>query len=202
MADDQHEFCTYEEFGALFFRAAVTPDKILGAIDGIAGQPIDVGPMGVGPGRIAQVTATGQIGAAVATERPGDEIAYDVLLPVALDFTVNLQVDKDRFHANVEIPLVLTARSTTDLKIVVDITPPDPRQVTLELSAETLRASLLSKVANIDGELRRFVAKYVQREIAKPHITAARTIDLRAAIDSAWSGMAPRRATEDVVDAR
>lgn len=189
----EHEYCSYEEFGSLFFRAAVTPDKILGAIDGIAGQPIDVGPMGVGPGRIAQVTARGQIGTAVATEIPGDVIAYDVLLPVELDFTVNLQVEKERFHATVDIPLVLTARCTTDLKIVVDIAPPDACDVHLALSAEGRRASLLQRVANIDGELRRFVAKYVRREIDKPHVTAARVVDIGTAIDAAWSGMAPRR---------
>ena len=193
--------CTYEEFGELFFRAAVTPERIVGAVDGIAGQPIDFGPMGVGPGRIASVTAKGQIGEATATEIPGTPISYRLVVPVDLDFTVNLQVEKHHFHANVEVPLTVTAHATRDLRIVVDVTPPNPDELELDLAAEGMRATLLKRVANIDGELRRFVAKYVARELEKPHVVATRNIDVGVSIDVAWAGMAPRRSMEDVADA-
>ena len=193
--------CTYEEFGALFFRAAVTPERILGAVDGIAGEPIDFGPMGVGPGRIARVMAKGQIGEATATELPGIPISYRLLIPVDLDFTVDLQVEKHHFHANVEVPLTVTAHATRDLRIIVDVTPPNPDELELDLEAEGIRASLLKRVANIDGELRRFVAKYVARELEKPHIVATRVIDVGVSIDVAWAGMAPRRDSEDVASA-
>ena len=193
--------CTYEEFGALFFRAAVTPERILGAVDGIAGEPIDFGPMGVGPGRIAQVTAKGQIGEATATELPGTPISYELVIPVDLDFTINLQVEKERFHASVEVPLIVTAHATTDLQIVVDVTPPNPDQLKLDLAADGLRAGLLGRIANVDGELRRFVAKYVARELEKPHIAATRNIDVGVSIDVAWAGMAPGRGIEDVANA-
>jgi hypothetical protein len=194
--------CTYEEFGALFFRAAVTPERILGAVDGIAGKPIDFGPMGVGPGRIARVTAKGQIGEATATEVPGVPISYALVVPVDLDFTVDLQVEKHHFHANVEVPLTVTAHATRDLRIVVDVTPPNPDELKLDLEAEGMRAGLLKRVANIDGELRRFVAKYVARELEKPHVAATRNIDVGVSIDVAWAGMAPRRSIEDVAEAR
>jgi hypothetical protein len=193
--------CTYEEFGALFFRAAVTPERILGAVEGIAGQPIDFGPMGVGPGRIAQVTAKGQIGAATATELPGLPISYRLVVPVDLDFTVNLQVEKHHFHASVEVPLTVTAHATRDLRIIVDVTPPNPDELELDLEAEGIRATLLKRIANIDGELRRFVAKYVARELEKPHIVATRNIDVGVSIDVAWAGMTPRRSIEDVANA-
>ena len=195
------ERCTYEEFGELFFRAAVTPERILGAVDGIAGEPIDFGPMGVGPGRIAQVTAKGQIGEATATERPGAPITYELVIPVDLDFTINLQVEKERFHASVEVPLIVTAHATTDMQIVVDVTPPNPDQLKLDLAADGLRAGLLGRIANVDGELRRFVAKYVARELEKPHIVATRNIDVGVSIDVAWAGMAPGRGIEDVANA-
>ena len=193
--------CTYEEFGALFFRAAITPERILGAVDGIAGQPIDFGPMGVGPGRIARVMAKGQIGDAAATELPGIPISYRLVVPVALDFTVDLQVEKHHFHADVEVPLTVTAHATQDLRIIVDVTPPNPDELELDLAAEGMRAGLLKRVANIDGELRRFVAKYVARELEKPHVVATREIDVGVSIDVAWADMAPRRDTEDVVEA-
>ncbi len=200
-AESDAERCTYEEFGELFFRAAVTPDRILGAVDGIAGEPIDFGPMGVGPGRIAQVTAKGQIGQATATELPGTPISYKLVIPVDLDFTINLQVEKERFHASVEVPLLVTAHATTDLRIVVDVTPPDPDELMLDLAADGIRAGLLGRIANVDGELRRFVAKYVARELEKPHIVSTRNIDVGVSIDVAWAKMAPRRSIEDVASA-
>ena len=193
--------CTYEEFGALFFRAAVTPEHILGAVDAIAGQPIDFGPMGVGPGRIARVTAKGQIGEATATELPGTPISYRLVVPVDLDFTVDLQVEKHHFHANVEVPLTVSAHATRDLRIIVDVTPPNPDELELDLAAEGIRATLLKRVANIDGELRRFVAKYVARELEKPHVVATRNIDVGVSIDVAWAGMSPGRGIEDVASA-
>ena len=202
VVDSDPARCTYEEFGALFFRAAITPERILGAVDGIAGEPIDFGPMGVGPGRIARVTAKGQIGEATATELPGLPISYKLVVPVSLDFTVDLQVEKERFHAEVEVPLTVTAHATKDLRIIVDVTPPNPDELELDLAAEGIRAGLLKRIANIDGELRRFVAKYVARELEKPHIEATRIIDVGVSIDVAWAGMAPRRKSEDVVDAR
>jgi hypothetical protein len=200
-AESDAERCTYGEFGELFFRAAVTPERILGAVEGIAGKPIDFGPMGVGPGRIAQVTAKGQIGQATATELPGAPISYDLVVPVELDFTINLQVEKERFHASVEVPLVVTAHATRDLRIVVDVTPPNPDELKLDLAADGLRAGLLGRIANVDGELRRFVAKYVARELEKPHVVATRNIDVGVSIDVAWAGMAPGRGIEDVANA-
>ncbi len=188
----EHAYCTYEEFGALFFRAAVTPERIQGAVVALAGRPIDFGPMGVGPGRIAQVTASGQIGTATATQIPGDPLSFELVVPVALDFTVDLQVEKHRFHAAVEVPLIVTARATSDLKIIVDVEPPSADDVRLDLSAETVRASLLKRVAGIDGELRRFVAKYVAREVEKPAVAATRVIDVGRSIDAAWAGMGPK----------
>jgi hypothetical protein len=197
----ESERCSYEEFGELFFRAAVTSERILGAVDGIAGEPIDFGPMGVGPGRIARVTAKGQIGDATATELPGIPISYRLLVPVDLDLTVDLQVEKHRFHADVEVPLTVTAHATRDLRIVVDVTPPNPDELELDLEAEGMRATLLKRVVGIDGELRRFVAKYVARELEKPHIVATREIDVGVSIDVAWADMAPRRDSENVLDA-
>ena len=194
MADDvEHAYCTYEEFGALFFRAAVTPERILGAVSALAGRPIDFGPMGVGPGRIAQVTAKGQIGTATATQIPGDTLSFELVVPVDLDFTIDLQVEKHRFHAAVKVPLIVTANATSDLKIVVDVKPPSASDVQLDLAAATMRASLLKRVAGIEGELRRFVAKYVTREVEKPAVAATRVVDVGRSIDAAWAGMGPKR---------
>ena len=63
---------SYEQWGIDFFLEAISEERVLGAVNTIAGQPIDFGPMGVGPGRIAKVRAYGEIGAADATRQRGD----------------------------------------------------------------------------------------------------------------------------------
>jgi hypothetical protein len=190
---------SYEEFGQRFFERAVTLERILGGVGTLAGQPINVGPMGVGPGRIAKVTATGAIGQAEATPLPGETISYRVVLPVQLTFDLNLQVDNHRFHADLEVPLVLSAHAAEPLSVVIDVTPPRPDEVGIEFRSEGLRAGLINRVADVEGELRRFVARYVSREINKPHVMKARVIDVAGAMDGAWARLAPKEKKESTV---
>lgn len=186
------EYISYQQFGQRFFDLAVTEERILAGVNTLAGRPIEVGPIGVGPGRIAKVTASGAIGQARATPVPGEEISYRVVLPVSLVFDVHLQVDTHRFRAELEVPLTLVARAAAPLQIVVDVVAPLPNQVTITMRAEGLRASMLNRVVGVEDELRRFVAKYVGREVQKESIARARTIDVAAAIDGAYSSVMPR----------
>jgi hypothetical protein len=206
------EFVSYQQWGLDFFAEAVSAERILGAVNNIAGQPIDFGPMGVGPGKIAKVRAYGEIGAADATRldtpaarQGGSEatyplIAYRVELPVALTFELDLQVETHVFHAELLVPLTLTARALDGVRIVILIDPPRTSEVQVRVTAEGLRASIMQRVANVEGELRRFVAKYVARETSKPHIEAARLIDVSAAIDKAWGSIAPQGSKQRVTD--
>ena len=184
-------YSTYAEWGQNFFEHAVTKERILAALSGLAGDTFDFGPIGVGPGRIAKVTARGQIGEASATRLPGDEVRFDLAIPVELNLVLDLAVDQHRFHATVVVHLKLTARAAAPLRVVIDIERPTKKDIDVALQAEGLRASLVQYAAGIDGEIGRFVAKYVSREIDKPHIRRARDIDVAARIDSAWA--TPRR---------
>jgi hypothetical protein len=199
------EFVSYEQWGADFFAEAVSGDRILAAVDNLAGQPIDFGPMGVGPGKIAKVRAHGAIGSATATRVAGDEITYRVDLPVDLTFELDLQVETHTFHAEVLIPLALTARAASGLRVYVEVVPPSAAEVQVQLRAEGLRASITQRVANVEGELRRFISRYVAREVSKPHIESARLIDVAGAIDRAWATISPgggrRAVTEDLNEA-
>lgn len=190
---------SYAAWGQRFFALAVTEERVLAGVNTLAGQPIDVGPMGVGPGRIAKVTATGSIGEASSVPVASDTITYRVTLPVTLTFDVHLQVDTHRFNADLEVPLLLSALAADDLSINIDVAPPLPNQVRIKLRAEGLRASVLNKVVGIEGELQRFVAKYVGREVQKPAVMKARTIDVARAIEGAWSTVAPTGSTSTTV---
>jgi hypothetical protein len=201
----EEEFVSYEQWGADFFAEAISGARILGAVNNIAGQPIDFGPIGVGPGKIAKVRAFGAIGSATAERIDSDQISYRVDLPVDLTFELNLQVETHTFHADVLVPLTLTARALDGVRVYIDVAPPRSADVQVQVQAEGIRASIMQRVANIEGELRRFVARYVAREVAKPHIEAARLIDVAAAIDRAWSTISPeptkRAVTEDLNEA-
>src|SRR5689334_4659957 len=148
--------------------------------------------MGVGPGRLVKVTAKGQIGTATG-QRVGDEpVTFHVTLPVPLEFVIDLGMDKHRFDAKIELPLVIAARARDDLAIVIDITPPTASQVKVDLQAKGLRAQLMQMAAGVEGELKRFVAKYVGRELAKPYVQDATVIDVGAAIEKAAKGVGPK----------
>jgi acyl-CoA reductase-like NAD-dependent aldehyde dehydrogenase len=82
----------------------------------------------------------------------------------------------------------------------VTIDPPRPSDIEVQVTAEGIRASIMQRVANVEGELRRFVAKYVARETSKPHVEEARLIDVSRAIDRAWGSIAPQRSDERVTD--
>jgi len=192
---------SYEQWGVDFFLEAISEERVLGAVNTIAGQPIDFGPMGVGPGRIAKVRAYGAIGKAVATRLTGDRISYRVLLPVSLTFEIDLQIEKQLFEAELLVPLTLTAVALSGVRIFIEAKPPLSEEVQVELRARGLRASVLQRVADVEGELRRFVARYVEKELDKPGIRAARTIDVSHAIGQAWGSISPDSRRDDVVTA-
>lgn len=183
----------YAAWGERFFATAVTAERVLRGVNVLAGRPIDVGPMGVGPGRIAKVTAQGRIGTATGERAGADPVSFHVDLPVELVFTIDLGMDKQRFDAAITVPLVITAHARADLAIALDVAPPSPAQVVVRLKAQGLRASLTSRAANVEGELRRFVAKYVARELDQPYVRQATLIDVGAAVERATAGLGPRK---------
>ena len=183
---------SYADWGEGFFHRAVTAERVLSGINVLSGQVIDVGPMGVGPGRVVKVTAKGEIGRAVGERVSHDPVSFRVQLPVSLEFAINLGVDTHRFVADITVPLVLTARARADLAIVLDVDPPSSSEVVVRLKAQGLRASITQHAANVEGELKRFVAKYVSREIEKPYVRAACLIDVSGAIDKAMTTLGPR----------
>lgn len=186
------DLITYGDWGAQFFERAVTEERVLAGVNAVAGQPIAMGPFGVGPGRVAKVTATGEIGTATGHRTSTEPVEFMVRVPVALEFQLDLGVDIHRFNADVEVPLRLTARARDDLAIVIDIAAPTSREITVDLKAKGLRALFTQHAANVEGELRRFIAKYITREIAKPQVEEARIIDVGAAINRAAGSVVPK----------
>lgn len=177
---------SYGEWGVDFFRVAVTAERLLGAVRQLAGRPIEVGPLGVGPGRLAQITASGTVGEPTCEPIEADEVMFKILIPAHVEFDLDLQLNKQHFTVDLVIPIIATAKALPGLRIFIDLVPPGRRDLEVNVKAHGLRATFVSATANVEGEFRKFVAKFVARELEKPEITAARTIDVAARIDGAW----------------
>jgi hypothetical protein len=181
----------YADFGEAFLRRVLHLDRVLESIDRILGTDFRLGPMGAGPGRkVATLTATGSFKPCYGEEVPGPLVSYLVFVPVDVLFDLDLRVDAHRFHAEVTVPLRVDLRVEDPLTIVWDITPPPAEDVQIEVTGETRRSAVLQRLAGMDGELRRFLLRFVDRELEKPHVMRARRIDVPRVIDGAWPEIA------------
>lgn len=180
----------YDEFGMRFMNLVLHRDRVMQSINRVLGEDFRLGPIGAGPGRkVAKVTASGTFGAAYGEALP-DVVGYEVNLPVNVSFHLDLGVDMLRFDAEVLLPLRLTMELVEPLTILWHITPPDPDDVVMTVVSETRRATVLQKLTGLDGELRRFIVRFVDRELEKPHVQKAMRIDLVTLIDNAWEHIA------------
>lgn len=177
---------SYQGWGQDFFQVAVTSERLLGAVTQLAGRPIEFGPLGVGPGRFAQVMARGEVGEPTCERVEGDLVTFRLAIPAHVEFDLDLQVNKQHFSVDLMIPVVITAHAMPGLKIFIDAEPPERRDLEVKVTAHGFRATVVSIAADIEGELRKFVVKYVAREIEKPEIMRARVIDVAGRIDGAW----------------
>ncbi|WP_457109433.1 hypothetical protein [Marmoricola sp. URHA0025 HA25] len=180
----------YDEFGMRFMDLVLHRDRVMESINRVLGEDFQLGPIGAGPGRkVAKVTATGTFGKAYGEALP-DVVGYEVNLPVNVTFHLDLGVDMMRFDAEVLLPLRLTMELVEPLTILWHITPPSPDDVAIDVHSDNRRSAVLQKLTGLDGELRRFIVRFVERELDKPHVRKAMRIDLVTLIDNAWEHIA------------
>jgi hypothetical protein len=176
----------YEEFGRRFLEYAASEQRIAGAFDQLTGAAFDFGPIGVGPGKLAKVSAQVQLGAPKLHRYVDELISFELIIPLEVDLLLDLAVDRHNFHVAGNIHLHLTVRTAEPLRVLIDITEPRPSDVRISVATDTMRGQLLRVIASVDHEIRRFVARYIANEIRKPHIAAVRDIDVAARLDAAW----------------
>ncbi|GAA3820102.1 hypothetical protein [Nocardioides panacisoli] len=178
---------TYEQFGVEWVRRVLGKDRVVRMINEILGETIQLGPIGAGPGRqFATVSVLGTFRECKGEEIHGDVLTYKVFLPISVVFDVDMKVDRHRFNADVVVPLVLRVHAEHPLRIRIDIAVPQPEDVALNLQADTRRAAVLQKIAGMESELRRFLVKVVQVELAKPYVQRATHLDIAELVDNAW----------------
>lgn len=178
----------YASFGARFFDVLVTSERVAGAVNAALGdEQFGIGPMPVGPGKIARLTVTGEIGRVTARRRGREPLRFRLTIPAEIDLLIELTGQDNRFHGNVLIGLDVTARAALPLALLFEITPPAPEDIKVTLSADGLRANLLRSLAGMDEEVHRFVLQYVTRELESERVRDACRIDVAGAVQGAWT---------------
>src|SRR5277367_5969981 len=153
------------------------------------GQRVRHAPMAQGPGKIAKVSANVTIKQPQVTRNVDDSITFDIHIPLLIDLLVDLRIDKQRFTVDGDIGLSATARAAEPLLLIVDVAKPRPSDITVHVSSKSIRGELLRVVAGVDGEIRRFIAQYVDDEIDTPESQAAQVIDVAQQLDQTWKGI-------------
>lgn len=185
----QYEPISYEEFGRRFFEIAVTEDRVGDAIGTIAGDEFAMGPFSQGPGKIAKVSARVQIKQPIVTRELGEHIDFKIRIPLEIDLTIDLRIDRPRFIVFGEINLKATAVAAHPLVLILDVQQPRAADIAIHVTSSSIRAELVRIVGNVDGEIRRFIAHHVAGEINSPGAQKAKVIDIGSMIDSAWTGI-------------
>jgi hypothetical protein len=180
---------TYEEFGRRFFEVAVTEDRVGGAIAAIAGDAFEMGPMGQGPGKIAKVTAKVRVMDPRLTRKLGEEITFDIRIPLEIDMVVDLRIDKPKFMVFGEIALRATARAAAPLLLILDVEKPRASDISIHVTSQSLRGEVVRVLGGIDAEIRRFIAAHVAGEIDSPASKQAQVINVAEMIDESWTGI-------------
>lgn len=180
-------YLSYEDFGVRFFQHAVTAERIQAAFANSVGKDIEFGPKSAGPGRVATIMARGRVDDVSVVQNADNPLNFQIVLAVGLRLSIGLAAHEHNYNIRLKLRLNMSTYAAEPLRLVIDIGPPKPDEVDAVVEPEGLRAAALRRVARIDQELRRYVAKYIAREIEKPNIQRFRDIDIAERIDQTWS---------------
>lgn len=182
---------SYEEFGRNYIRTVLPTERLLRTIDAVLGDRIELGPIGAGPGRaLATVTVLGLFrpttGRLVAGDRPGELLTFDVDLPIDVTFDLDLRMDRQRFTADLVVPLRVVVHAQAPARLRIEIQMPAEDRIRLDLSASTRRGGVLQKATGMEAELRRFLLVVLRTELDKPYVRRATHLDMKELIDGSW----------------
>lgn len=189
---------TYADFGEAFLRKVVHRRRVLEVIERVLGEKIELGPLGAGPGRkFAKVTATGWFQPVSGVEIPGDDLGFRIIIPIDVDFAIEIARDVNRFRARLLVPITVRLRLEPPLDLLVDVLLPEEDEVSLQVETDKRRSAVLQRVSGLENELRRFMMRVMEREFAKPHIQRIMRVDLLQLVDDTWPELVERLLPDD-----
>jgi hypothetical protein len=178
---------SYGEFGAAFVAHAVSPGRVAEVLARITGDTITVGPVAAGPGGAARATCRGTLAPPALRRTSDDPVVYAVTLPVTVALTVDVAGGTHQYDGKLEVRFGIEVQTEAPLTIVVVPAKVTARDVSCEIGAKGLRAKAIAALGDLDGELRREVAAYVNGRMEGEDAAAVTRIDLLPVIESAWA---------------
>jgi hypothetical protein len=184
------EIVSYQDFGAALIDEAVTTARIERSVAEVAGSHVEVGPIGVGPGDAATVVAKGDIGTPTAQpEAPEADGTrrFAVTIPVELKLSVKVAGTLHRFESSVAVRLHLCVRTAAQpLAIVIDIPPPKPSDMDVDVRATGMVGRVLGRLGDVDGKIRREVVGFITQRLDSPDARAEMVIDIGNTVEEIW----------------
>ena len=99
---------------------------------------------------------------------------------------VKAPVFDKRYRGTLTIPLLLHVRTASPVRLVIDVEPPSPPDIGVELESRDRSGRLIQVLGNIDGEVRTRTAAEVARRVEAPEARRHREIDVLAMVDDVW----------------
>ena len=187
MSGDEH--ISFEEFGRNFIREVVTADRIASTIASVVGERIEVGPMAAGPADAARGSLRGQLAGvdvSPVSDAGADPMRFSAVVRLDCTLAVKAPAINKRYRGQLSIPLLLEVHTAAPLRLVIDVEPPEPADVGVELEAKDRSGRLIQLFGNIDGEVRERAAAEVARRAEAPEARRHREIDVLAMVDEVW----------------
>ena len=194
---------SYEQFGRYWIRHVLHLERITSTIDALLGPTIELGPIGAGPGRaFASVTVFGRFSKTTGREIPADLLTYEIKLPIAITFTLDLPMDSLTFNADVVVPLKLVVHTEAPTVVRMELSMPPIDQVEMQISPSTRRGAVFQKITGLESELRKFLPVVLETELAKPYIRKAMRLDMEELIDNSWGDLSQQFLPQSPEDRR
>ena len=187
---ERDEHISFDQFGRSFMREIVTADRVAATIASVVGDRIEVGPMAAGPRDAARATLRGRL-AGVDVSRAdkrddGEAMRFSAVVRLDCTLAVKAPVLDKRYRGALTIPLLLDVRTALPLRLVIDVEPPSPPDIGVELESGDRSGRLIQVLGNIDGEVRARAAEEVARRVEAPEARRHREIDILAMVDDVW----------------
>jgi hypothetical protein len=186
----QHEHISFDQFGRNFMREVVTADRVAATIASVVGDSIEVGPLAAGPRDAARASLRGKLAGVdvspVGDERGGEALRFTAEVRLDCTLAVKAPVINKRYRGTLTIPLQLDVRTASPLRLVIEVEPPSPPDIGVDLQSKDRSGRLIQVLGNIDDEVRTRAAAEVARRVEAPEALRHREIDVLAMVDEVW----------------
>lgn len=174
----------YSEFGGLFVRHVVTPERVRDTMWSLAGGELSTSIRLAGG--IVRAEGKGEVTDVSVEKRSEDPLAYRVTLLATLRLVVRVAGVPHRYDGELRVPLELRVVTKDDLSLNIDISDVTPDDIDMDLRPAGTAASFIEQIGQVNAQARREVAQIVNGRKNGVDAMAFRRIDVGPTIDAEW----------------